>query len=542
MPPLTLSALLWCGLACDGDGLGRLDDPEPPAGFDWGAARVCDDPVSGIDRFTEEGAARGLTAVLPSTEEVYGTVLTGRGGSLAVEDLDADGDVDVLAGGFDGTIDVYENDGSGMFTHSELSFRLFGSDSLEAIAVGDLDGDGLPEVILPANRRFITFENRGSLIFDEGRSVSVAPEDARRTFLTGTLGDVDGDGDLDLSLPSIGTPSESLDEDAGEGDPDPLVLWESGAWTLYDELDGTGEGSRCRAATFTDRDRDGDADLFVVSDSGPPSSFWRNDGPDGGGALVLEDDASAIQADLVMAAMGLDGWDFNQDGLLDYCISDLGPPRCLQSEPDGGYTQIQSTLSLTPDAPVTARFPTVGWSLDLTDLDNDGHVDMVQASGPEHASYAAGVSDFPDLMWQGRGDGTFEDVTAEAGFGDVGSHAGLATADVDGDGWQDVLVVGPGESPLLWMNRCGEDHWLQLELVAAGPNTTAIGAVVEAEVGDTIQLREVLSLRGPGQRPTRLHFGLGDADTVERLTIWWPDGSVTEATDVPVDRVVTATQ
>jgi len=517
---------------------------EPPQGFDWGDPVVCDAPVTGIDRFAEQSLTRGLTEVLPSTDEIYDVVLTGRGGALAVEDLDADGDLDILAGGFDGAPSLYENLGSGSFALVEdaIRFKLFGSASLEAITVGDLTGDGLPDVVMPMMNRFIVFENLGGLTFDAGTSVSGAQRDERRSFLTATLGDADGDGDLDLALPTIGTPSEALLEEAGEGDPDPLMLWEDGTFVHHVDLAATDEASRCRAATFTDRDRDGDADLFVVSDSGPASAFWRNDGPDLEGAPRLVDDAPELDADLVMAAMGIDSWDFNEDGLLDYCISDVGPPRCIQSEADGGYVQISKSLQLEPAEPISSRWPTVGWSIDLADLDNDGLIDLAQASGPEHGSYAAGIVEFPDLLWRGRADGTFEDVTDVAGFGDLASHSGLATADVDGNGWLDIVVVGPGVRPHLWMNRCGEASWLEVELEGAAPNTTAIGAVVEVEVDGRVQVREVMSLRGPGQSPSRLHFGLGEAEYVDRLRIDWPDGSVSEAEGVPANRLVTAIQ
>ncbi|MCP4793941.1 MAG: CRTAC1 family protein, partial [Actinomycetia bacterium] len=161
----------------------------------------------------------------------------------------------------------------------------------------------------------------------------------------------------------------------------------------------------------------------------------------------------------------------------------------------------------------------------------------VQAGGPDLDTYEAGLG-IPDMVWRGSAEG-FDDRTAELGFGDTDNHVGLATADLDGDGFLDVVLAGPGTTPDLWMNHCSEAAWTRIDLVGPALNREGYGARVEVTAGGTTRLRELTASRGPGQGPSEVHLGLGDAETIDRLVVTWPDGLVFKIEDVPVKRVVT---
>jgi len=351
-----------------------------------------------------------------------------------------------------------------------------------------------------------------------------------QTYLTAAIGDVDGDGDLDLALPGNGSVQDGYVEGAAYGGPDLVLVQEGGAFVVSDEL-WVEEGSLSQLAVFTDRDLDGDRDLLIAADQGPPSAFWRND------AGSWHNDAAEVGAAVEMAAMGVAVADLNGDGGLDYCLSDVGEPRCLLSDGEGGWADGAVALGLTVDEPVEGwSAGTTGWSLELADLDNDGDLDLVQAGGPEPGAYHAGVLDWPDVIWENVGLG-FDDVTAEVGFGDVANHIGLVAADFDDDGALEVVVAGPGAAPRLWKGSCTSEHWVQVELVGPPENTDAVGARVALTWEGGAQLREVHALRDQAMGPTRVHQGLGSAERVE-VTVTWPDGSVVSAW-VPVDRRVT---
>ncbi|MHC4821112.1 MAG: FG-GAP repeat domain-containing protein, partial [Planctomycetota bacterium] len=83
----------------------------------------------------------------------------------------------------------------------------------------------------------------------------------------------------------------------------------------------------------------------------------------------------------------------------------------------------------------------------LVDYDGDGDLDVYLVSG-WHLRGSEIVERTPNRLYRNRGDGTFEDVTAESGTGDTGWGCGVAVGDVDGDGWPDLHVTNFGPDVL----------------------------------------------------------------------------------------------
>ena len=145
----------------------------------------------------------------------------------------------------------------------------------------------------------------------------------------------------------------------------------------------------------------------------------------------------------------------------------------------------------------------------------------------------------------------FVDVAMALGADDIGDSRGVAVLDYDNDGDLDLAVnhnpgdVLPDGAPaVLLRNDLGQDHpWLQVELVGTSGNRDAIGAEVVVEAGGLRQLR----LKSAGsnyasQRSARLHFGLGEAERVERLAVRWPGGAEEVFEDLPVRRRLRITE
>ncbi len=119
-----------------------------PEGFEDGDELVCEAPVEGIGRLSEEGVERGLTDPLSDPADLGHGRPWGRGGSLVARDLDDDGDVDLIFGRLADPPDIYENDGEGQFSlvPERLTLRL--NARVPSVAAIDLTGDGLPEIVL----------------------------------------------------------------------------------------------------------------------------------------------------------------------------------------------------------------------------------------------------------------------------------------------------------------------------------------------------------------------------------------------------------
>jgi hypothetical protein len=139
-------------------------------------------------------------------------------------------------------------------------------------------------------------------------------------------------------------------------------------------------------------------------------------------------------------------------------------------------------------------------------------------------------------------DGNFEDVSLGAGSGLTALHSsrGAATADLNNDGRLAVVVNEMNEPPsLLGLEGRMENHWIGIRTIGAKSNRDGIGARVEIQAG---QLKQTDEVRSGGsylsQNDLRLHFGLGAATKIDRLTVRWPSGVLDRLENIPADQQI----
>jgi hypothetical protein len=118
---------------------------------------------------------------------------------------------------------------------------------------------------------------------------------------------------------------------------------------------------------------------------------------------------------------------------------------------------------------------------------------------------------------------------------------GAAFADYDNDGRMDALIVNLGAGAHLLRNTAAQaNHWIAVKLAGTRSNRDGIGAQVEISAGARRSRKERVAGSGYlSQDDGRVHFGLGPAAVVERMTIRWPSGTVQTLENVAADRVVT---
>ena len=396
----------------------------------------------------------------------------------------------------------------------------------QAVSVVDADGDGDLDLFVGnrgANQLLI---NDGAGVFEISDRFLGEPLDTTST----AWADYDGDGDLDLYVANFWWPSR--DPSIPEEDGDPNKVWaNAGDGSFVDMSSQLSRGARdglTNAGGWVDVDVDGDQDLYVINDkahAGWQTTLMENIGG------TLYDDEGARYLNIGICGMGLGIGDVNRDGLPDFAITGWYELALMLSLPDGTWYDAAISLGLLPD-----EQRIVGWGADIADLDSDGLEDVIVTFGGDLNDYGQ-LSQHPKsgvqntraqrfgLYLQGE-DGQLTESSASLGFEESANHRGFVLVDLNRDGYLDIVERDIGGCAEVHLARCGADSWLGVSLRSPGPNTFAVGARVEARAGDQTWWRVVTagSTNIASGNPPEVLFGFGDVETLDELTIRWPDG------------------
>ncbi|MEQ6202186.1 CRTAC1 family protein [Sulfitobacter sp. HNIBRBA2951] len=238
--------------------------------------------------------------------------------------------------------------------------------------------------------------------------------------------------------------------------------------------------------------------------------------------------------------MGIASRDLNGDGRDDVMLTSMGDQVLHFGQADGGYRAADFSLGTYAQRPHVGGDgrPSTGWHAEFGDVDNDGRADLFIAKGNVDQMPGMAMDDPNNLLMQ-RSDGRFEEVSANAGVASLTRSRGAALVDFDLDGRLD-LIVSNRRAPLeLYRNVTPETgKWITVEVRQAGGNRNAIGAVISVQSGDRSQsIQQVIGGGHAGGQLLPRHFGLGDAATA-RITVAWPDGTMTQVQAAAGARVV----
>ena len=422
----------------------------------------------------------------------------------------------------------------------------------EGATPADVDGDGDLDLFLTRwDHPDALWLNDGAGRFTASSALTEVLGDRPMPTLGASFGDADSDGDLDLLVLAtgagpLGPPPWADATDFEPAQPNALLLNDgNGAFSAGDLPSFELEPYSCCAA-WVDLDGDHDQDALVVNDFGPQvvPNFVLEQAPDG---LQL---APGQGLDIPMYGMGLTVGDLNDDLQPDFVTADWGRVWLSLSDGDGGWYDATRAAGIAPAHPDSV----VAWGPRLLDVDNDGDLDLWQSYGyldaPQEAGDAfeqAGLPNprlQPDALYLQGDDGTFTDHGAAWGLdADTIGRGGVWT-DLNRDGVLDLVAQQINGPPRLHLSRCSAAGWLTVQLHQPGPNPFAVGARVVAESGDWRGMRWVLAgahtVSSGG--PPEVHLGLGDRDRIDRLTVVWPDATVSVIEDLDANQHLEVTR
>ena len=423
------------------------------------------------------------------------------------------------------------------------------------VAVADYDNDGWPDIFVSNyGKNRLYHNNHNGTFTDVGEKAGIT---LGNWSTSATWGDYDGDGRLDLFVPGYvhydmveppaqGSKAVSYNfcQFRGvkvmcgprglKGEPDHLFHNNGdGTFTDVSEKAGVSDSKSSYyglASLFIDVNNDGKVDLLVADDS-TPNYLYINKG-DG----TFEDDSFASgyalnEGGRETASMGIASGDLTHNGKVDLyntTFSDDYKPL-YRNDGDANFTDVSYQMGIAEPT-----VPFLGWGTAFFDYDNDGWLDLLEANGhvyPEVDNMPWGTSwkQRPLLFHSNKGKLELVAPVEGSSLAKTGVGRGLAFGDLFNDGKIDAIINNVDGTPSFLRNVSeNKNHWVELELVG-GPKSPrdAVGSTVYLKTAGFKQRGDVVSGGSfASSSDKRLHFGLGDATTVDEVEVHWPSGAV----------------
>lgn len=474
-----------------------------------------------------------------------GLAVTNRAGGTVVDDFDNDGYLDVImsAWGLDDPMHYFRNNGDGSFTDlSEES-------GLAAIGGGlnlthvDYNNDGWLDIFVlrggwQGQSGFGDQPNSLLRNNGDGTFTDVTIEAGMLSFhptQTATWNDFNKDGWVDVFIGN-----ETVDA----GVPHPCELYinnQDGTFTNMATPELLNVVGFIKGVASGDYDNDGWPDLFFSSINGVKLLLHNKGVP---GKQVLFEDMTEKAGFSHESYRSFPTWffDYDNDGWLDLFVCNYefnralsyyaakevlepsgdqaGKPCLYHNNHDGTFTNVTAQMNLNKVA--------FSMGSNFGDIDNDGWLDFYLATGnPDYKSLV------PNKMFKNLGGKKFADVTVSARVGNLQKGHGVAFADMDNDGDQDIYVdmggafKGDAYASSFYLNPGqNNNNWINMKVEGTTSNRAGIGAKIVVRFYENGQERAVyrdLNAGGSfGNSPFRREIGIGQATMIDEISITWP--------------------
>jgi enediyne biosynthesis protein E4 len=480
------------------------------------------------------------------------------GGGICVFDANKDGFEDFFVTGGMNDDQFYLNQGNGTFKNIYQGSGLeLSSHFVTQGAVGaDVNRDGLVDLFVTTitakdtmptipRARNLLFLNKGNGTFRDATDEYGLKN--LYSFSTGaSFGDINADGWPDLyvgnyfinhegSLKVISDATIAGSHQTAKG-----YLLQNNAGKSFTDVyakyglkhKGFGFG-----AVFTDYDNDGDQDLIVNHDFGykaVPSYMYENKYP----FPYYKDISKTSEMDLKINAMGAAVGDYNEDGWMDYLVTNIRFNRFMVSQ-GAGKPYLDKSKELG------THIMAISWGANFADFDQDGDLDLYVANGDLNP-YCTAMADFYFENEKGH----FTDKASVVGLNDYGIGRGSVVFDFDNDGDLDILVVNqkavsdypvPSVTHLYRNDLPQKGNWLKIALSGKNAESHGIGSRIMVVANGHHWLREIDggSSSHLSQNSTIAHFGLGNATKIDSIVVTWTGGKRQVLVNQPINTLLT---
>ncbi len=505
-------------------------------------------------RFKDVTAEAGINHVFKVYEGMFG-------GGACVIDYNNDGFEDVyISGGMNDDV-LYKNNGNGTFTNvfENSGLTLTKKYVTQGVTGADVNRDGFVDLFvttitsrdkkqaIPREINLLFLNNGNGTFHDVTKEYGL---DQMYSFSTSpSFGDINADGWPDLYVGNYFnefTGKLSVINDATVVQANQIakgyLLLNEGGKKFKDVSDDYGLDFRGFGfgGVFTDFDNDGDQDIFINHDFGykrTPDILLENKYP----SKKFTDVAKEKGLDLRINSMGTAVGDYNNDGLMDYFMTNIKFNKFMVNQGQGKpFVDKATELGMGLFA--------ISWGANFADFDEDGDLDLFVSNGDLNPDCHPMAN-----FYYENNNGKFHDKAAAYGLADYGIGRGSVVFDYDNDGDLDLLVVNQ-ESVLpdypapsvtkLYRNDSATGNWIKIVLKGVQAESQGIGSKIEVEAGGKKMIREIDGGASShlSQSSVIAHFGLGGATKIDKVTVYWTGGNTQTITNVNANQLLTITE
>ncbi len=513
-----------------------------------------------LPKFEDATAKSGIGFHHSFGEKELSSIMEGTGSGCVWFDYNNDGFLDLYAlsgryvpgltnhsspDGINATNRLFRNNGDGTFTDVTTQAGVEGKGMMTGVTAGDFDNDGHQDIYVTGYNVAVLYHNNGDGTFTD----ITADAGVENPFfgIGCAFLDYDRDGWLDLFVGNYLKFVPSYRQFyAAKHYPGPLNYDpefsrlfrnnRNGTFTDVSKESGISlKPGRAMGVTVGDYDNDGWPDIYIANDT-MPSFLYHNNHNGTFTEVAVEVNVAYGQNGEATTAMGPIFGDYDNDGWQDLFVSDARYHRLFHNPGKAGGFFLDVTNE-SGVGEVCGQY--VGWGDGFFDFDNDGWKDIFIVNGG-----LTWLIPMESNLLRNNHNSTFSDVSLLAGsfFEKRYVHRSACFADYDNDGYIDGFVSTLGGEGILLHNTPPEkrNHWLTVKLVGTKSNRDGFGSSLEAVAGDLRQVVQAVSGSGYlSQNDPRPHFGLGQHDKVDRLTIRWPSGAVQTLEHIQADQILT---
>jgi len=449
---------------------------------------------------------------------------------------------------------LLRNRGDGTFEDVTKSAGVTGQDLdfSYGVAAGDYDNDGWTDLFIANTGKNTLYHNNGNGTFTDvttGSGLDIKPPDT--LSVQAAWFDYDNDGLLDLAVSNYTLWTPDSDRRCQRGSLEmycsptayasvPNRLYHNlghGKFEDVTEKSGFGKRGKGMGICIADFNDDGWSDAFIANDT-EPNFLYLNQGNGTFKEVGLLYGVAYNDSGSTVSAMGCDAKDYDNDGWVDIFYNNLMGQTwgLFRNQRGRSFRYVSPAAKL-----VQLSHPYSGWSNGFIDYNNDGWKDLFSANGD--VDNLVPNAQQHDTMFENVNGREFQDVSQKMGsdFVRSGFQRGAAFADLNNDGFIDIVVTSLNQKPRILLNSADSgDHWLLIQATGRKSNRDAIGTKfkVTTPSGRTLYNHVTTGVGFLSSSDHRVHFGLGSEISAASIEVRWPSGVLQTLKKVRADQIL----